>query len=180
MIKDIQVITGCMFAGKTTELLNRIKKTNKTYLLIKPKKDIRNLGNRLTTHDGVNAQALTVDRVSDIFNQLENIEIVAIDEAQFFDDSIIEDINYLVSNNIKLIIAGLDRDYLHQSFGPMQKIMEISNSVSRLKAICNQCGDDAYYSHRLHNSNTQVLIGDSDQYEALCKTCFTKKSNDEG
>ena len=79
MIKDIQVITGCMFAGKTTELLNRIKKTKKTYLLIKPKKDIRNLGNRLTTHDGIGAQALTVDRVSDIFNQLEDIEVVAIE-----------------------------------------------------------------------------------------------------
>jgi len=177
LAKDIQVITGCMFAGKTTELLNRIKKTNKTHLLIKPKTDVRNLGNRLTTHDGVHAQAITVDRVSDIFNRLTNIEVVAIDEAQFFNDSIIEDINYLILKKIKLIIAGLDKDYLHQSFGPMQKIIKISTSVTRLKAICNQCKEDAYYSHRLRNSEKQVLIGDSNQYEALCEKCFKNKLN---
>lgn len=177
MTKDIQVITGCMFAGKTTELLNRIKKANKTYLLLKPRTDVRNLGDRLTTHDGIDAQAITVDRVSDVFHKLQGIEIVAIDEAQFFDDAIIEDINYLILKKIKLIIAGLEKDYLHKPFGSMQKIIKISNSVIRLKAICNHCGEDAYYSHRLQKSKTQVLIGDSNHYEALCEACFTKTLN---
>ena len=174
MNKDIQVITGCMFAGKTTELLNRIKNANKTYLLVKPKTDIRNSGNRLTTHDGIGAKAITVDKLSDIFNKLDGIKIVAIDEAQFFNNTIIEDIQYLISKEIILIIAGLDRDYLNQSFGPMQQIIKISNSVTRLKAICNQCQGDAYYSHRIKSSKSQILIGDSNHYEALCEKCFKK------
>ncbi len=97
MSKDIEVITGCMFAGKTTELLKRLKKTNKKYLLIKPKTDTRNSGDRLISHDGIEAQALTVHKLSDIFDKLDNIQLVAIDEAQFFDHTIIQAINYLVA-----------------------------------------------------------------------------------
>ena len=175
MIKDIQVITGCMFAGKTTELLNRLKIINKTYLLVKPKIDTRNTGTRLTTHGGRYAQAITISRLSDIFNRLDNIEVIAIDEAQFFKNSIIEDINQLIAKNIKIIIAGLEKDYLHQPFGPMQEIIAISTSLTRLTAICNQCKGEANYSHRItKNTKTQVLIGDSNKYEALCEMCFDK------
>lgn len=176
MNKDIHVITGCMFAGKTTELLKRLKKVNKTYLLVKPQIDTRNSSDQLITHSGINAHAITVNKLSDTFGMLSGIELIAIDEAQFFDSSIICDINYLVSKRIQIIIAGLEKDYLNKSFGSMRQIIDMSTSLTRLKAICGQCGKDAYYSHRITTKNKkQVLIGDADQYEALCKICFTKK-----
>ena len=172
MIKDIQVITGCMFAGKTTALLNRLKKINKNHLLIKPKMDTRNTNNSVETHDGVQKQALTVSKVSDVFSQIHNIQLIAIDEAQFFPASIIDDINYLVSQNIQIIVAGLDKDYLNKPFGYMQQIIEMANSVTRLEAVCNKCGSPALYSHRITNSSSQILVGASGQYEALCQKCF--------
>jgi len=174
--KDIEVITGCMFAGKTTELLKRLKKTNKKYLLIKPKTDTRNAGDRLISHDGIEAQALTVHKLSDIFDKLDNIQLVAIDEAQFFDHTIIQAINYLVAQKIKIMIAGLEKDYLNQPFGAMDKIIKMSTSITRLHARCNQCGEDAYYSNRTtKKTKTQVLVGDSNNYEALCEICFSKR-----
>ncbi len=177
MIKDIQVITGCMFAGKTTELLNRLKKTNKNYLLIKPKIDTRNINNSIETHDGVQKKAITVSKVSDVFSEIDNIQLIAIDEAQFFPASIIEDINYLVSKNIQIVVAGLDKDYLNQPFGYMQQIIGMAKSVTRLEAVCNKCSSPASYSHRItDNSSSQILVGASDQYEALCQKCFDSYS----
>tara|TARA_Y100001968_G_scaffold333346_1_gene395636 strand:- start:2508 stop:3014 length:507 start_codon:yes stop_codon:yes gene_type:complete len=164
-----------MFAGKTTELLNRLKKINQTYLLIKPKIDTRNSGKILSTHGGTRAHAITVSQLSEVFDKLENIKVVAIDEAQFFKPDIIQDIHTLSTKNITIIIAGLEKDYLNKPFGPMQEIIKISTSLTRLTAICNQCKGEANYSHRIKkDTKKQVLIGDANKYQALCEECFDK------
>lgn len=172
-MKEIQVITGCMFAGKTTELINRLRATKDNYLLIKPVIDNRDSNNSVCTHDGIAEKAIRVNKVSDVFTLLTNIKVVGIDEAQFFKKSIIDDINYLKEKNIKIIIAGLEKDYLHKSFKSMTSIIAISDSVTRLKALCNNCGKDATYSHRKNTtSKQQLLIGAENFYEALCEKCF--------
>ena len=175
-MKDIQVITGCMFAGKTTALIDRLKSTNCKYLLVKPKIDTRDEGSQISTHDGLSETGIRVNRLSEIFQKLKGIKVVGIDEAQFFNNSIVEDINYIASKNITIIIAGLKKDYLNKSFGCMAEIIKIATSITMLKAICNDCGDAATYSYRKNiNSKTQVLIGDSNEYAALCKECFEKR-----
>jgi len=172
-MKDIQVITGCMFAGKTTELINRLRATNNNYLLVKPIIDNRSREDTVCTHDGVVEKAIRVNQLSDVFTLLTNIQTVGVDEAQFFNKSIIDDLNYLKEKNIKIIIAGLDKDYLDKPFKSMTKIISISDSVTRLMAECNNCGKDAIYSHRKNtNSKQQLLIGAENFYEALCKKCF--------
>jgi thymidine kinase len=172
-MKEIQVITGCMFAGKTTELINRLRATNDNYLLVKPVIDNRDSEDIVCTHDGLEEKAIRVRKVSDVFALLSNIQVVGIDEAQFFTMSIIDDLCYLQEKNIKIIIAGLEKDYLHKPFKSMTKIISMSDSVIRLKATCNNCGQDASYSHRKNTtSKQQLLIGAENFYEALCEECF--------
>jgi len=174
-MKHLQVITGCMFAGKTTELLKRLNSLNVKYLLIKPMMDNRIEGNQVSTHSGTAKQAIRVNNLSDVFERLTNIQVVGIDEAQFFSKSIIKDLKYLNSKNIKVIIAGLDKDYLNKPFGCMEDIIALSDSVIRLKAVCNHCSKEATYSHRSNMvSQDQFLIGNENFYEALCETCFQK------
>tara|TARA_B100000579_G_scaffold276479_1_gene228650 strand:- start:17788 stop:18321 length:534 start_codon:yes stop_codon:yes gene_type:complete len=174
-MKEIQVITGCMFAGKTTELINRLKSTNKKYLLVKPALDTRDMENKICTHDGVFETGIQVNRLLDISKHLDDISVLGVDEAQFFDSPIIEDIREISSKGISIILAGLAKDYLNKPFGYMSKIIEMSNSVTWLKAKCHQCGLEATYSHRKQReSESQVVIGDAEKYEALCETCFKK------
>ena len=174
-MKDIQVITGCMFAGKTTELIKRLKLLNKSYLLVKPKLDTRDVESQIFTHDGIFEAAKQVDNLSDIFNKLSNIDVLGVDEAQFFSEAIIQDIEYIASQGIIVVIAGLAKDYLNKSFGCMDQIIQISSSVTWLKANCNHCNKPATYSHRKSNiKKDQILIGDKNQYEALCEQCFNK------
>ena len=175
-MKDIQVITGCMFAGKTTELINRLKLLNKKYLLVKPKLDTRDIETQICTHDGLFEEAKQVNNLSEIFNKLKEIEVLGIDEAQFFHESIIEEIKHIASQGIIIVIAGLAKDYLNKPFGSMDKVIQISTSITWLQAECNHCKNPATYSHRKPNQlKNQVLIGDQNQYEALCETCFNKQ-----
>jgi len=173
-MKEIQVITGCMFAGKTTELINRLRATNNNYLLIKPAIDNRDSEDVVCTHDGVEEKAIRVRKLSDVFTLLSNIQVVGIDEAQFFTTSIIDDLYYLKEQNIQIIIAGLEKDYLNKPFQSMTKIISMSDSVIRLHATCHNCGKDATYSHRKNTtSKQQLLIGAENFYEALCEECFS-------
>ncbi len=174
-MKDIQVITGCMFAGKTTELISRLKKTKKNYLLVKPKLDNRDAGDQVCTHAGFSEKAQRVDKLSDIFVKLADVQVVGVDEAQFFSDSIIQDIEYLALNNIKVIVAGLEKDYLDKPFGPMNSIIQMASSVIRLKASCTRCLAPATHSYRkVDQIKEQLLIGSEKIYEALCTQCFQK------
>ena len=170
----IEIITGCMFAGKSTELLNRVEKLNKKALLVKPKLDSRYDQSTINTHSGKKIEALNINSLSDIFAQLSNIDIVAIDEAQFFEKEILEDCLKISRMGINIIIAGLEFDYLHQKFDSMHALLSIANSVTRLTAICVACSAPATHSRRIVNKKSKILVGHKDFYEPLCNQCYKK------
>ncbi|MBJ04607.1 MAG: thymidine kinase [Flavobacteriales bacterium] len=174
-MKGIEVITGCMFSGKTTALFSRLKSSRDTPLLVKPLIDDRESGNIISTHSGIKLKAIRVNHLSDIFNLISKNTILGIDEAQFFPNTIIRDLKLLKNINVKVIIAGLDKDYLNNNFEIMNQIISLSDHVTRLYAEC-KCGHKANFSYRKNQLFTdQVLIGDKDVYEALCENCFMQK-----
>jgi len=170
----IEIITGCMFAGKSTELLNRVEKLNQKVLLVKPKLDSRYDESTINTHSGKKLNALNINSLADIFTQLSNADVVAIDEAQFFEKKILEDCLRISSMGIDIIIAGLEFDYLHQKFDSMTALLSVADSITRLTAICVACGDPATHSHRIVNRKSKILVGHKDFYEPLCNQCFKK------
>ena len=174
-MKELQVITGCMFAGKSTELIRRLESHNENFLLVKPKLDNRDKGDIIVTHSGIKIKAKRVRDLSDIFDTIAGVKVLGIDEAQFFDNKILDDLMYLRKCNIKIILAGLEKDYLDNFFGSMKEIIKISDSVTRLKASCTRCTNSATHSYRkTKGSNNQFLIGDKNSYEALCAECYHK------
>ena len=124
-MKELQVITGCMFAGKTTELIRRLESYNQKFLLVKPKLDNRDKGDIIITHSGIEIKAKRVKDLSDVFAMVEGVKILGIDEAQFFDNKILDHLIYLRKSNIKIILAGLEKDYLDNFFGSMKEIISI-------------------------------------------------------
>ena len=147
-----------MFAGKSTELIYRVESSNKNFLFIKPKLDSRYDKGSINTHSGKKMDALVVNSLREIFNKLNYINLVAIDEAQFFDKSIMEDCLKISNMGIDLIIAGLEYDYLHKKFDSMSCLLDISDSITRLTAICSECGSPAIHSHRIVNTNSKILF----------------------
>lgn len=175
----IEVISGSMFSGKTEELLRRIKRArfaNQTIELFKPALDTRYSEDEMVSHDKSSMGATPVTNSAEIllYVNLENVEVVGIDEVQFFDIGIIDVCNQLANKGIRVIIAGLDMDYLGNPFGPMPGLMAIAEYVTKVHAICTRCGDLAHYSHRLVANDKQVLLGETDAYEPLCRHCFVE------
>jgi len=175
-MKEIEVITGCMFAGKTTELIGRLNYANKKHILIKPIIDNRDYGDIIATHNGLKHKAIRLNRLSEVFPIIKNINLIGIDEAQFFSHDIIEDLNKLASKVDRIIIAGLEKDYLGNPFGSMNNIIQMSSSITRLTAMCNKCNKkNATHSHRKDMTNVKQLgIGNANVYEALCTKCMNK------
>ena len=174
MTGTIDIITGCMFAGKSTELLRRVKKANKNFLLLKPSLDSRYDKSSVTTHSGEKLDAIVVNSVAEIFDKLNNINLLAIDEAQFFQKKVVEDCLEIQKMGIDIIIAGLEFDYLHKKFHSMSGLLKIANSITKLQAICAKCNKPASYSHRIVSQNTKILVGHKDYYEPLCLDCYKK------
>jgi len=170
----IEIITGCMFAGKSTELLCRVEESKLNVLFIKPKLDSRYNKGTINTHSGKKIDALVVNSLTDVFSKLNHIDLIAIDEAQFFDTSIAEDCIKLSNMGINVLIAGLEFDYLHQKFESMITLLSIADSITRLKAICVECGNPAIHSHRIVNEKSKILVGHKDYYEPLCTECYKK------
>ena len=170
----IEVITGCMFAGKSTELLKRLKKSNQNFLLIKPKIDTRYDKNDVITHSGEKLSALVVNSVSEISSKLEDIKLLGIDEAQFFNTTIVKDCKLIKQFGVRIIIAGLHKDYLNNTFDSVDALIKIADTTTKLKAICNKCGGSATYSHRIINKKSKILLGHKDFYEPLCRKCYKK------
>ena len=168
----IDIITGCMFAGKSTELIHRVESSNKNFLFIKPNLDSRYDKGAINTHSGKKIDALVVNSVADIFNKLNCINLVAIDEAQFFNKSIVKDCLKLSNMGINVIIAGLEHDYLHKKFDSITYLLDIADSVTRLTAICVKCGNPAIHSHRIVNKKSTILVGHKNYYEPLCNQCY--------
>ena len=139
MVGRIEVITGCMFSGKSTELLRRLHEVDNKFILLKPKLDTRYSLDEVITHSGEKKSAFVVNNVSEIFKMVNDIKIIGIDEAQFFSYSIVEDCQKLKKLGCKVIVAGLNKDYLNEEFKSVYGLIDIADSITKLYAICNKC-----------------------------------------
>ena len=175
----IEVICGSMFSGKTEELIRRIKRAkiaNQKIKVFKPIIDSRSK-NFIESHDESKLECIEVESSNEILKKIDNCDVIAIDEAQFFDDQIVSVCNKIANNGIRVIIAGLDMDYLGNPFGPMPNLMAISEYVTKVHAVCKQSGNIANYSFRKNNKKDIVVIGEKDKYEPLSRSVFYKKMN---
>lgn len=175
----IEVICGSMFSGKTEELLRRIRRAtfaNQKVELFKPAVDVRYDENDVVSHDSTSMVSTPVQNSSEIllYVNMESVEVVGIDEVQFFDEGIVDVCNKLADSGIRVIVAGLDMDFLRNPFGPMPGLLASAEYVSKVHAICTHCGDLAQYSHRLVSNDRQVLLGEKDSYEPLCRHCYNE------
>ena len=175
----IEGICGSMFSGKTEELIRRIKRAkiaNQKIKVFKPIIDSRSK-NFIESHDESKLECIEVKSSNEILKKIDNCDVIAIDEAQFFDDQIVSVCNKIANNGIRVIIAGLDMDYLGNPFGPMPNLMAISEYVTKVHAVCKQSGNIANYSFRKNNKKDIVVIGEKDKYEPLSRSVFYKKMN---
>jgi thymidine kinase len=172
----LTVYYGCMFAGKTSALINYLSTLNlkrDEFLVLKPAVDVRSGNRTITTHDGRSHECVIVEKDMDL-NELVTpfTKIVAIDEAQFFDKIFFSDLKRFLSKGIHIVAAGLDKDYLGRPFGLMPMLQAIASEQYHLKAICNSCGNEAEYTYRKADNKVLVLIGGDNHYEARCATCY--------
>ena len=168
-----------MFSGKTEELIRRIKRAkiaNQKIKVFKPVTDSRSK-NFIESHDESKLKCIEVKSSNEILKKIDNCDVIAIDEAQFFDAQIVSVCNKIANNGIRVIIAGLDMDYLGNPFGPMPNLMAISEYVTKVHAVCKQSGNIANYSFRKNNKKDIVVIGEKDKYEPLSRSVFYKKMN---
>lgn len=173
----IEVICGSMFSGKTEELIRRLKRVEfaqQKLLLFKPAIDNRYHEEQVVSHKGSALEAIPVKDSSEILKHWKKERIVAIDEAQFFDDGLIGICTDLAKHGVRVIIAGLDMDYLGKPFGPMPHLLCLAEYVTKVHAICVSCGNLAQYSHRTTKDEGQVLVGAVETYEPLCRSCYNK------
>ncbi len=166
-----------MFSGKTEELIKRIKKSGKKFIVFKPRTDTRNNTNKIVSHDNSEINATTISESNDILKYSENYELIAVDEAQFFDNNIVDICANLANSGTEIIIAGLDMDYSGKPFGPMPYLMAIADDVKKLHAKCSETGEPAVYSYRKTKNNSKIEIGDKDKYEPLSRKAYIQKNN---
>ena len=176
----IEVVCGSMFSGKTEELLRRLKRARiarQNVMIFKPQTDKRFDETKVVSHDDNRTQSTPVASAKDILSLVKDVDVVAIDEAQFFDDSLIEVSEQLANNGIRVIIAGLDLDFLGKPFGPMPKLLSVAEYITKVHAICISCGDLAHNSYRTVESDTLIVLGEKDAYLPLCRDCFNREIN---
>ena len=181
----IEVITGSMFSGKTEELLRRLKRAriaNQRVEIFKPKMDVRYSDEEVVSHDRNAIHSTPVDSSGNILLLTGNVDVVGIDEAQFFDKGLSEVCVTLAGQGIRVIVAGLDMDFKGIPFGPIPELLAVAEYVTKVHAICMRCGDLAQFSHRLTEEEQTIMLGEKEEYEPLCRACFieaTKKQEQE-
>ncbi|HTB78394.1 MAG TPA: thymidine kinase [Polyangiaceae bacterium] len=172
----IEVVCGSMFSGKTEELLRRIKRARlarQPVVLFKPRIDNRYDAVKVVSHEGVNADALPVSTAAELLARVApDTAVVGIDEVQFFDDAIVPAAEALASRGVRVIAAGLDQDWRGKPFGPVPALMAVAEYVSKLHAVCAQCGAPGTRSQRLVAAEGQLFVGGSAEYESRCRACF--------
>ena len=179
----IEVVCGSMFSGKTEELIRRVKRAKlakQKIKIFKPKQDIRYSKKKVTSHDNNSIKSKPIKSPSKILEVAEKFDVIGIDEAQFFDESIVEVCNKLADSGKRVIVAGLDMDYMGKPFGPMPNLLAVAEYVTKVHAICTRSGKMASYTHRIAKSDELILLGDTRKYEALSRKEFIKmkkKSN---
>lgn len=175
----IEVICGSMFSGKTEELIRRLKRAQLAHQkveIFKPSLDVRYSDMDVVTHDGDSIRSTPVENSMSILLLSSNCEVIGIDEAQFFDQNLINVCNELAERGVRVIVAGLDMDYTGKPFGPMPNLCAISDDVTKVHAICMRCGALAYLSHRKVENNHQVMLGEVNEYEPLCRECYIRET----
>lgn len=173
----VEVICGSMFSGKTEELIRRMRRAEfarQRVEIFKPSLDTRYSDDNVVSHEGNSIRSTPVDSSASILLLGQESDVVGIDEAQFFDDHIVEVCNQLASRGIRVIIAGLDLDFRGEPFGPMPRLLAIADEVTKVHAICMRCGALAYVSHRIVAGEKQVLLGEKTEYEPLCRKCYER------
>jgi len=174
---SIEVIAGSMFSGKTEELIRRLKRAKIARLkveIFKPAIDTRYSAAEVVSHDENSILSTPVESSGNIMLLTGDVNVIGIDEAQFFDNGLIEVSVTLANMGIRVIIAGLDMDFKGKPFGPIPGLMAVADHITKVHAICMRCGDVAQFSHRLSKAEKLVLLGEKDEYEPLCRSCFTK------
>lgn len=178
----IEVICGSMFSGKTEELIRRLKRANfakQKVEIFKPAMDVRYSDSEVVSHDKNIIHSTPVDSSASITLLASDVDVVGIDEAQFFDKGLVDVCNNLANQGVRVIVAGLDMDYKGIPFGPIPHLCAIADEVSKVHAICVKCGQLALFSHRTVSCDKQVLLGETERYEPLCRKCYTKSRENE-
>ena len=174
----MEVICGSMFSGKTEELIRRLRRAEmagQQVEIFKPKLDNRYADEEVVSHNQNKIKSTPVETPNEILLLGSNCDVVGIDEAQFFDESIVEIANQLANNGVRVVIAGLDMDYMGRPFGPMPNLMATAEYVTKVHAICKKTGNLANYSMRTSGSNDLVQLGETDSYEAVSRKVFTEE-----
>ena len=166
-----------MFSGKTEELIRRLKRAqfaNQKIAVFKPALDKRYSEEDVVSHDLHSVKSQPIDSPAQMLDISSDIQVVGVDEAQFFDESLASVCEQLANKGVRVIIAGLDTDYLGHPFGPIPALLSIAEDVQKVHAICVKCGDLANHSHRLSRSKDLVVLGEKDIYEPLCRSCYNE------
>lgn len=174
---SIEVITGSMFSGKTEELIRRLRRAvyaKQKVEIFKPAMDIRYSETEVVSHDENAILCTSVENSSNILLLTSNVDVVGIDEAQFFDNGLVDVVVKLANMGVRVIVAGLDMNFRGEPFGIMPQMMAVSDFVTKLHAICMQCGNIAQFSHRITDKEQLFLLGKNEMYEPLCRNCFIK------
>lgn len=178
----IEVICGSMFSGKTEELIRRLKRATfaKQHVeIFKPAIDTRYSEEEVVSHDRNSILSTPIESSASLLLLTSDIDVVGIDEAQFFDEGLPDVCNQLANQGIRVIIAGLDMDFKGIPFGPMPSLCALADEVTKVHAICVKCGNLAYISHRTVQNNKRVLLGEKMEYEPLCRKCYLKALEEE-
>ncbi len=173
----IEVICGSMFSGKTEELIRRLRRAafaQQTILLVKPRIDDRYATEAVVSHQGQRLEAKRLASAAEVLESWDGEQIVALDEAQFFDEAVIQVCTDLANKGVRVIVAGLDMDFKGIPFGPMPHLMSIAEYVTKVHAVCVHCGKLAQFSHRTVAQTEQVLVGAVEKYQPLCRSCYQK------
>jgi len=172
----VEVITGGMFSGKSEELVRRLRRAEiarQRVQVFKPRTDTRHEPTRLVTRDERELDAIPVGDSAELRRELEvGVEVVGVDEAQFFDAGLVELVQELADKGLRVIVAGLDLDYRRQPFGPLPQILALAEYVDKMHAVCVRCGGIAHYSQRISGGDDRVQVGDLESYEARCRRCY--------
>lgn len=173
----IEVVCGSMFSGKTEELIRRLRRAEfarQRVEIFKPSVDTRYSEDDVVSHDHTSIRCTPVDSSSSVLLLSGDIDVVGIDEAQFFDPGIVAVCGELAARGVRVIVAGLDMDYKGVPFGPMPELMAVADDVTKVHAICVRCGALAYVSHRIVEGDRRVLLGETGEYEPLCRECYER------
>lgn len=173
----VEVICGSMFSGKTEELIRRLKRARIAKMkveIFKPKLDKRYDETNVVSHDSNFIHSTPVESSSQILQLANEVEVVGVDEAQFFDDGLADVCQTLANRGLRVIVAGLDLDYLGKPFGPLPQLLAVAEYVTKVHAICMRCGNLAYVSHRTVDNQSRIMLGEQESYVPLCRKCYNE------